>query len=125
MNDAYRYAKKPFIITEWYAKGMDACTPESGLTNLSGAGWTVRTQLDRGKFYHNYALRLMEAPYCVGFDYFKMWDNNPNDTGADTSNTNSNKGIYTIKHEEYTDLVNMMKKLNRNKYSILDYFNNR
>ena len=125
MNNVYRWAKKPFIVTEWYAKGMDACTPESGLTNLSGAGWTVRTQADRGKFYQNYALRLMEAPYCVGFDYFKMWDNNPADTSADTSNTNSNKGIYTINHGEYTDLTSMMERLNKNKYSLLDFLYNR
>ena len=125
MNNVYRWAKKPFIVTEWYAKGMDACTPESGLTNLSGAGWSVRTQADRGKFYQNYALRLMEAPYCVGFDYFKMWDNNPADTSADTSNTNSNKGIYTINHEEYFDLTSMMERLNKNKYSLLDFLYNR
>ena len=34
MDNSFIYAKKPFIITEWYAKGMDACTPQSKLTNL-------------------------------------------------------------------------------------------
>ena len=125
LENVYRWSAKPFMITEWYAKGMDACTPESGLTNLSGAGWTVRTQEDRGKFYQNYALRLMEAKHCVGFDYFKLWDNNPNNTSADTSNTNSNKGIYTINHQEYSELTNAMSELNQNKYNLLEYFDKR
>ena len=125
LENAYRWSAKPFMITEWYAKGMDACTPENGLTNQSGAGWTVRTQEDRGKFYQNYALRLMEAKHCVGFDYFKMWDNNPKNTGADTSNTNSNKGIYDIDHHEYVDLTKAMKRMNLNKYSLIRYFDER
>lgn len=121
----HNWTQRPFVVTEWYAKGMDACTEESQLTNKSGAGWTVRTQEDRGKFYHNYALRLMECKYCIGYDYFKLWDNNPFVSGADTSNTNSNKGIYNINHEPYTDLINAMKKLNRNKYNLINFFDNR
>ena len=53
MQDIQRWSGKPFIITEWYAKGMDACTPETRLTNESGAGFTVNTQRERGYFYHN------------------------------------------------------------------------
>lgn len=121
----HNWTNTPFIVTEWYAKGMDACTEESQLTNLSGAGWTVRTQTDRGYFYHNYALRLLECKYCAGFDYFKLWDNNPFLEGADTSNTNSNKGIYNIYHQPYTALTNAMAELNLNKYSLINFFDAR
>ena len=51
-------SEKPFMITEWYAKGVD-----SGLANTSGAGWLVKTQKDRARFYHNFSLGLMaKAP---------------------------------------------------------------
>lgn len=125
LANIHNWSGKPVMITEWYAKGMDACTAESGLTNRSGAGWTVRTQSDRGNFYHNYALALMESKYCVGFDWFKMWDNNPADTSADTSNTNANKGIYNIHYEPYTDLTDRMAYLNNNKYSLVSFFDGR
>ncbi|MCX6267332.1 MAG: agarase [Bacteroidetes bacterium] len=41
-----KWADKPVIITEFYAKGDD-----SGLPNMSGAGWRVKTQEERGIFY--------------------------------------------------------------------------
>ena len=49
-----RESGRPIIITEWYAKGMD-----SGLPNRSGAGWIVKTQADRGRFYQNFTLGLV------------------------------------------------------------------
>ena len=59
-------ADKPFMVTEWYAMAYD-----SGLACTSGAGFRVKTQSDRGSFYQNYALGLMEEKSCVGFDWFK------------------------------------------------------
>ena len=41
-----KWAEKPFIITEWYAKGHDV----PGLSNESGAGWLVKTQKERGLY---------------------------------------------------------------------------
>ena len=125
MSDIQLWANTPFMVTEWYAKGMDVCTPESRLTNKSGAGWTVRTQEDRGLFYQNFALGLMESKYCVGFDWFKYWDNDPDDQTADSSNRDSNKGIYATDMKEYTALTEVMEKLNTNKYSLIEYFDTR
>jgi hypothetical protein len=51
---------EPFFITEQYAKSMD-----SGLGDISGAGWTVKTQADRGKAHQNLTLGLLEHPGCV------------------------------------------------------------
>ena len=120
-----KWAGKPFIITEWYAKGMDACTPESGLTNESGAGWTVATQDDRGLFYENYALQLLECKGCVGFDWFRYLDNDPTDTSADLSNINSNKGIIDNNGKEYTALTEHMDVLNNQKYNLINFFDAR
>ncbi|MDP3209629.1 MAG: hypothetical protein Q8M65_10805, partial [Rhodoglobus sp.] len=85
------------LITEWYAKGMD-----SGMANTSGAGWTVKTQADRGRFYENFTLGLLEARGCVGWHWFKYGDNDPTDTKADPSNTDSNKGIVTNRYAPST-----------------------
>ena len=115
----------PFVVTEWYAKGMDVWENDNLMTNKSGAGWTVRNQDARGKFYQNYALMLMECKDCVGFDWFRYWDNDPLDTSADPSNTNSNKGVYSNAGEEYTDLTKYMEELNNQKYNLVKFFDER
>ena len=119
------WAGKPFIVTEWYAKGMDIWEKDNRITNQSGAGFTVKTQEDRGKFYQNYALGLLECKGCVGFDWFKYWDNDPDDKTADKSNRDSNKGIFSTAHEEYTDVTKYMEELNNNKYSLIEFFDER
>lgn len=108
---------RPFIITEYYTKGED-----SGMPNQSGAGWIVRTQKDRGLFYQNYNLALLESGNCVGWHYFKYQDNDPTATGVDPSNTDSNKGIVNNYYEIWTPMMELMKELNTHVYSIIDYF---
>jgi hypothetical protein len=119
------WAGKPFIITEWYAKGMDVWEKDNRMTNASGAGWTVKNQDDRGKFYQNYALQLLECKGCVGFDWFQFLDNDPDNLSADESNRNSNKGIYSNYAEEYTALTKYMDELNNQKYNLVKYFDER
>jgi hypothetical protein len=108
---------KPFIITEFYTKGMD-----SGLPNTTGAGWTVRTQKDRGYAYQHFCLALLEAKNCVGWHWFKYQDNDPTAKGVDPSNIDSNKGIVDNDYNYYTDLVDLMKELNVNAYRLIDFF---
>ncbi len=111
---------RPFLITEWYAKGMD-----SGFPNTTGAGWVVKTQADRGLFYQNFALGLLESPGCVGWHWFKYQDNDPNDSKAGASNIDSNKGIVNLRFEPYKPLTNAMRELNAQIYSLVDYFDAR
>lgn len=111
---------RPFLITEWYAKGVD-----SGMPNATGAGWLVKTQQDRARFYHNFAMGLMRDKNCVGWHWFKYLDNNPEDITAEPSNRDSNKGILNYRFEPYTDLLARMKMLNDNVYPLIDYFNGR
>jgi len=112
-----RESGKPFLVTEWYAKGMD-----SGLPNNTGAGWVVQTQKDRGLFYQNFTLALLECPDCVGWHWFKYRDNNPLDLSTDPSNRDSNKGIVNWQFEPYAPLLQAMKEVNANAYGLADYF---
>jgi hypothetical protein len=112
-----RDSGKPILVTEWYAKAMDA-----GLANTGGAGWIVKTQHDRGLFYQNFTLGLLESKVCVGWDWFKYADNDPADMKVDPSNRDANKGIVTILYEPYQPLIEAMKPLNERVYSLADYF---
>lgn len=108
---------KPILITEWYAKGMD-----SGMGNTGGAGWLVKTQRERGEFYENFTLGLMESKVCVGWHWFKYIDNDPTDTKTDPSNRDSNKGLFNNRFEPYTPLLESMKQINQRAYSLIEYF---
>ncbi len=108
---------RPSLITEWYAKGAD-----SGMPNTGGAGWLVRTQAERGLFYQNFTLALLESRVCVGWHWFKYSDNDPDDKKTDPSNRDSNKGIVSSRYEPYSDLLSAMKPLNERCYSIADFF---
>lgn len=110
-------AGKPCLITEWYAKGMD-----TGFANTGGAGWLVRTQRDRGRFYENFTLGLMESKVCVGWHWFKYLDNDPADTGADPSNRDGNKGILNNRYEPYPPLLDSMKRINERSYRLVEWF---
>lgn len=109
---------KPFLITEWYVKGEDA----PGLTNTAGAGWVVKTQADRGLFYQNFTLGLLESKNCVGWHWFKYQDNDPTKAGAEPSNTNANKGIVDNTFQPYQPMLDRMRELNRQMYHLADYF---
>jgi hypothetical protein len=102
-----QWSGRPFIITEFYAKGMD-----SGMGNTSGAGWVVKTQRERGYFYQNFTLGLLKHPNCVGWHWHRYMDNDP-DAGEDPSNVDSNKGIVTCQYEPHEDLLVEMNRMNR------------
>ncbi|MBW8863628.1 MAG: hypothetical protein JF609_01655 [Verrucomicrobia bacterium] len=112
-----RESGRPVMITEWYAKAED-----SGMGNMGGAGWIVKTQRDRGAFYQNFTLGLLECKSCVGWDWFKYADNDPTNIKADPSNRDANKGLVNIKYEPYQPLLEAMKPLNERTYSLIDYF---
>jgi hypothetical protein len=120
MADWEKWSGKPVIITEWYTKGMD-----SGLGNTSGAGWVVKTQNDRGIFYEQFVIALVESGSCVGWHWFKYKDNDPSAPASDPSNTNGNKGIINTAFQEYTALTDRMRVTNFNTYRLVDYFINK
>ena len=110
-----RESKKPFMVTEHYAKGVD-----SGMANTGGAGWLVKTQQDRGRFYQNFALGLLESRHCVGWHWHRYADNDPDDKKVDPSNRDSNKGIVSARYEPWTPLIAEMTAFNQRVYGIID-----
>jgi hypothetical protein len=109
-----RESGKPFMVTEHYAKGVD-----SGLGNTSGAGWLVKSQRDRGLFYQNFAIGLLASRHCVGWHWHRYADNDPDDTGVDPSNRDSNKGIVSARYEPWSPLLEEMTALNQRVYGIV------
>ena len=118
LADWTRWSGRPVLITEWYVKGADA----PGLANTTGAGWIVPTQADRGRFYQNYVLALLESRSCVGWHWFKYQDNDPQSRTADPSNLDSNKGIVDGTFQPYLPLLERMGRLNARVYELADHF---
>ena len=117
-----KWAGKPVIITEWYVRGMDIWEKDNRIETTTGAGMNVRTQEDRGKFYQNFALALMESKNCVGFDWFYMQDTSPDDTQVSNG---GNKGILDGDGNEYTDFTKYIRELNNQKYNLIKFFDER
>lgn len=113
----HEWSGKPCLITEFYVKGMD-----SGMGNTSGAGWVVRKQADRGLFYQNFTLVLLESKTCIGWHWFKYMDNDPSNTKTDASNRDSNKGILNARYEPYTPLLEAMRELNTRIHPLIQQF---
>lgn len=117
--DFARYADAPFFVSEFYAKSSDT---EDDLACTSGGGFFVESQEDRGLFYQNYTLRLLEAKNCVGWQWFQYIDNDPTGNPTDVSSIDANKGIVSNTHKEYTELTGAMTEIHENVYRLIDYF---
>lgn len=120
MENWEKWSSKPFMITEFYTKGED-----TGLPNLTGAGWLVKTQNDRGLFYQNFIIKLLKSTGCVGWDWFRYQDNDPEDLTTDPSNRDANKGLVNSKYDNHEDVVALCKYTNDRVYSYLEYFKNK
>lgn len=118
LYDIERYMGKPFITTEFYAKAEEFESLGASL-EANGAGWFVKNQKDRGDYYQTFTLRMLECKSCIGWHWFQYIDYYY--TRNDLCRA-SNKGIYSSLHNEYTDLTDMMKEINKNVYSLVDYF---
>lgn len=114
------YSQLPLIITEFYAKAKEN---EGNLQHTdTSAGWLVQTQADRGYFYQNFTLRLLECKNVIGWHWFQYLDCDPAGTQTDQSSLDSNKGIMSNTHKEYTDLTEKMVEINKNVYHLINYF---
>jgi hypothetical protein len=116
----HRESHKPILVSEFYAKGDDA-----GFPNQSGSGWIVPTQADRAFFYQNFTLGLLESRTCVGWNWFKYQDNDPEDPSADITNRDSNRGIVSIGYEPYNAALEGMRQLNGQVYAAIQYSDKR
>jgi hypothetical protein len=105
-------AGKPLMVTEWYAKGMD-----SGLRNVSGAGFLVETQEDRGRFYENFTISLLRNPNMVGWHWFRYMDDGP----LRTNTQSCNKGLLDVHFNPHRGLTKRVARINENVFGLGDY----
>ncbi len=76
VSNFYRFSGKPFMVTEFFAKGMDAIDASGyKLANSTGAGILVQNQEDRAAYFEHYALTMLEAGPCVGLVWYRFRDN--------------------------------------------------
>lgn len=111
------WAGRPILFTEWYAKALDV----PGLANRLGAGWLVRTQEDRGRYYQHFALACLEAPNVVGWHYFKYSDD-PAESKALDSAGGANKGMFNLEGRPYPPLLDRARAINLEVYPLIEFF---
>lgn len=80
---------------------------------------------DRADFYDTFTIRMLETDNCVGWQWLQYMYNDPSSGTGDSSSVDSNKGLYTSDFKPYTELAEIMAKLNENVYNIIDYFSNK
>lgn len=97
-------SSKPFIISEFYAKGFDV-----PLDNSGGAGYHVPSQLDRALYFENFVINLLESKGCVGYQWFKFQDDN------------SNRGLINDNEVWYSYLQNSLIEINKDIYNLRDF----
>ncbi|MCX6906902.1 MAG: hypothetical protein NTY01_02540 [Verrucomicrobia bacterium] len=111
---------RPILITEWYAKAMDV----PGLANTHGAGWLVRTQEDRARYYQHFALNALELKNIVGWQFFKYMDDPKESTALDNAG-GANKGMFDIHGQPHQPLLDRARAVNREAYPLIEFFDER
>lgn len=101
---------RPCLITEFYAKGVEP----SYIDLQDGAGYMVQTQRDRGVFYQNTCLEILQSGYYIGWQYFRWIDDGT-----------SNKGVVSVNNEPWVEMNAYMKELNSQAYRLVDLMDNR
>jgi hypothetical protein len=94
---------RPFLISEWYAQALG-----NGQVEATGAGFRVKSQRDRGLFYQNLALGLLEHPACVGWHWFKYGGDGPGYA----------KGIVDTAYNPHTEFLGLIQQLNEQLYPL-------
>lgn len=111
---------RPILLTEWYAKAMDV--PD--LANTHGAGWLVRTQEDRARYYQHFALNALELKNIVGWHFFKYLDDPKESTALDNAG-GANKGMFDVYGRPHKPLLDRARAVNREAYPLIEFFDER
>jgi len=121
LSDWSAWADRPILFTEWYAKALDA-VPK--LANTHGAGWVVRTQEDRARYYQHFALSALERPNVVGWHFFKYLDDPPESKALDNFG-GANKGMFDVEGQPHRPLLDRARAVNREVYPLIEFFDKR
>ncbi len=104
--DWLKWSERPFLVGEFYAMKIP-----NKKTNVAkeGAGFRVLKHEDAGEFYHTYTAALLkDHPNCVGWHWFKYAD----------ASEDYQKGIVGPRGKEHQPLIDAMKVLNEQAYSL-------
>ena len=102
--DWTKWSKKPFLVGEFYAMKVT-----SKKLKVDGAGFRVLEHEEAGEFYHTYTSALLkDHPNCVGWHWFKYAD----------AFDDHQKGIVGLKGNVHQPLVDAMKVVNEQAYSL-------
>jgi hypothetical protein len=93
---------KPVLIGEFYVKGLVA-----SVESKMGAGLVVATQSDRGKYYENFTLSLLESSVCVGWHWHQY-----------TDGLRVNTGIVDAQLVPYDEVVTRVGEVNLRAHAI-------
>ena len=107
---------KPFFISEFYTKAEEVSYHGMKYSNTGGGGWLVHEQKNRGEFYQNFCLRLIESSNCVGWVHFEYNDS------YFSNGKYLNKGIVSIEYKPYEEFLQYVRQLNLAVYSLIDYY---
>jgi hypothetical protein len=121
LADWAAWADRPVLFTEWYAKALDAMPK---LANTHGAGWIVRTQEDRARYYQHFALGALETPNVVGWHFFKYMDDPPESKALDNLG-GANKGMFDVYGKPHRPLLDRACAVNREVYPLIGFFDKR
>lgn len=102
---------RPLLISEWYAMKLNS--PEQ---KPRGAGWRVSTEAERGMFYQNFTIGLLQNPACVGWHWFKYGGDN--EEGRDSAQI----GTVDVQYRPRVELLKFMSELNAQIYPLADFF---
>lgn len=100
-------AGRPFLISEWYAMALPGAEK-----SVRGAGFKVKSARDRGLFYQNFTLGLLNHPDCVGWHWFKY-------SGDDGQKA---IGLVDKGYRPHDGMLELMGELNRQVYPLIDFF---
>lgn len=103
-RDWEKWSERPFLVGEFYAMKV-----ESERTEPEGVGFRVLNHEDAGAFYHTFTAAMQRSiPSCVGWHWFKYSDDDPT----------WQKGIVSTEGAVHQTLIDAMKQLNLQAYSL-------
>ena len=107
MTNMYRNSGVPFLVTEFFAKGIDTIDANGyPMANSTGAGILVKTQQERADYYEHYSLAMLESQACIGWIWYRFRDND--------------QGVYTTTGEDRLIMLHMEYGVNAHANTFMD-----
>lgn len=104
VEERYRWAKKPLMITEWCFRALD-----TGHPNSAGAGQIFRTQVQRARAADMFLAEIGSIPSIVGHNFFR-WVDQPPEGIRPKNREDGNYGLVNQRDEPYELLTEVFRR---------------